>query len=212
MLAAARNLWQRPDQQAYDMLREGRAAAAAARFEDPRWAAVAQYRAGDFERAAHRFRGDDTPTGYYNLGTTLARLGALEAAVAAYERVLATEPDHADARHNRDLVATLLAQGAGEDGADAGGAGSPESLGPAPDESPAARAQPDAGTRAADGDAGAAPPLDTAPDPSSADARMRWLDSVPDDPGGLLRRKFRYETNQRLRQGDYRSRERGPTW
>ena len=66
--------------------------------------------------------------------------------------------------------------------------------------------------RGAGGDTGTAPPTDAASDPRSADARVRWLDSVPDDPGGLLRRKFRYETNQRLRQGDYRSRERGPTW
>ena len=208
--AAARNLWQRPDQQAYEMLRGGRAEAAARRFEDPRWAAVAQYRAGDIEGAANRFRTDGTPTGYYNLGTALAHLGALEAAVAAYERVLATAPDHADARHNRDLVAGLIAQGAREDGGDAGRAGAPEGLGAAPEESPAARAEPDAGMR--DADMGAAPPTDAAPGPPAADARIRWLDSVPDDPGGLLRRKFRYETNQRLRQGDYRSRERGPAW
>ena len=209
-IGAARNLWQRPDQQAYEMLRGGRAEAAARRFEDPRWAAVAQYRAGDIEGAANRFRTDDTPTGYYNLGTALAHLGALEAAVAAYERVLAMAPDHGDARHNRDLVAGLLAQGAREDGADGGRAGAPEGLGAAPEESPAARADPDAGMR--DADMGAAPPTDAAPGPPSADARIRWLDSVPDDPGGLLRRKFRYETNQRLRQGDYGSRERGPAW
>lgn len=209
-------LWQRPDQQAYELLRGGRADAAARLFEDPRWAAVAQYRAGDMERAANRFRADDTPTGYYNLGTALAQLGALEAAVAAYERVLATAPDHADARHNRDLVAGLLAQETREPGADAGRAGEPrggvpEGLGEAPEESPAAPAHPDAGMRGADGDASGAS-TDAMSDPRSADARMRWLDAVPDDPGGLLRRKFRYETNQRLRQGDYRSRERGPTW
>lgn len=209
-IEVSRNLWQRRDQQGYELLRAGHADAAARRFEDPRWAAVAQYRAGDMEGAAEGFRADDTPTGYYNLGTALAQLGALEAAVAAYERVLATTPDHADARHNRDLVAGLLAQGAGEDGADAGRAGAPEGLGAAPQDSPAARAEPDAGMR--DADAGAAPPTDAATDPPSAGARIRWLDSVPDDPGGLLRRKFRYETNQRLRQGDYRSRERGPTW
>ena len=208
---AGSNLWRRADQQAYEMLRGGRADAAARLFEDPRWAAVAQYRAGDIDGAANRFRADDTPTGYYNLGTALARLGALEAAVAAYDRVLATAPDHADARHNRDLVAGLLAQGAGEEGADAGRSGSPEGLGAAQQESPAAQAEPDAGMREA-GDTGGAPPTDATSDPRSADARIRWLDAVPDDPGGLLRRKFRYETNQRLRQGDYRSRERGPTW
>ena len=211
-IGAVRNLWQRPDQQAYEMLRGGRAEAAARRFEDPRWAAVAQYRAGDLEGAADRFRADDTPTGYYNLGTALARLGALSAAVAAYERVLATAPDHADARHNRDLVAALLAQGAQEEDADGADAGLPEGLDAAHNENAGARTEPDAGMRGAGGDAGTAPPTDATSDPRSADARVRWLDSVPDDPGGLLRRKFRYETNQRLRQGDYRSRERGPTW
>jgi hypothetical protein len=30
---------------------------------------------------------------------------------------------------------------------------------------------------------------------------------VPDDPGGLLRRKFQYETNQRMRRGEYPERE-----
>ena len=32
-------------------------------------------------------------------------------------------------------------------------------------------------------------------------ALEQWLRRVPDDPGGLLRRKFRYETMQRLRRG-----------
>lgn len=26
---------------------------------------------------------------------------------------------------------------------------------------------------------------------------------IPDDPGGLLKRKFQHETNQRLRDGNY---------
>ena len=34
----------------------------------------------------------------------------------------------------------------------------------------------------------------------------------PNDPGGLLRRKFQYETNQRLRRGDYSSRESEKIW
>ena len=33
-------------------------------------------------------------------------------------------------------------------------------------------------------------------------ALEQWLRRVPDDPGGLLRRKFRYQTMQRLREGD----------
>ncbi|MDB2433072.1 hypothetical protein N9W66_02925, partial [Luminiphilus sp.] len=33
-------------------------------------------------------------------------------------------------------------------------------------------------------------------------ALEQWLRRVPDDPGGLLRRKFRYQTIQRLRNGE----------
>jgi Ca-activated chloride channel family protein len=33
-------------------------------------------------------------------------------------------------------------------------------------------------------------------------ALEQWLRRVPDDPGGLLRRKFRYESIQRLRKGE----------
>ena len=40
----------------------------------------------------------------------------------------------------------------------------------------------------------------------------QWLRRVPDDPGGLLKRKFQYETNQRLRRGDYRGRESEKIW
>ena len=43
-------------------------------------------------------------------------------------------------------------------------------------------------------------------------ALEQWLRRVPDDPGGLLRRKFQYETNQRLRRGDYGSRETEKIW
>jgi len=41
--------------------------------------------------------------------------------------------------------------------------------------------------------------------PLSPDALEQWLRRVPDDPGGLLRRKFQHETSQRLRRGEYRA-------
>ena len=34
-------------------------------------------------------------------------------------------------------------------------------------------------------------------------AMEQWLRRVPDNPGGLLQRKFKYETDQRRREGDY---------
>ena len=55
-------------------------------------------------------------------------------------------------------------------------------------------------------------PDETALRDEQLDALEQWLRRVPDDPGGLLQRKFRHETNERLRRGDYRYREREKIW
>jgi Ca-activated chloride channel family protein len=44
------------------------------------------------------------------------------------------------------------------------------------------------------------------------DALEQWLRRVPDDPGGLLRRKFSHETKQRLRRGEYENRQGDKLW
>lgn len=57
---------------------------------------------------------------------------------------------------------------------------------------PSARAEgPQAGDRARQGD----PPASAAPDEAQL-AEEQWLRRIPDDPGGLLRRKFRYQYGQ----------------
>ena len=210
---SVRDLWQRRDQQGYQLLRSARADAAVTVFEDARWIGVARYRSGDLEGAASRFREDGTPTGEYNLGNALARLGALEAATAAYDRALTVDPEHADALHNRALVAAVLEQRSRSRDDEADGA----SFGrPAADGGTGSDATPNTmdeqGPTSTPEDAVEAAAADALPPERPGDARTRWLESVPDDPGGLLRRKFRHETNQRLREGDYRGRERGPAW
>ena len=90
-------------------------------------AGSAAYELGDFARAAESFSralGTATPElkdrAAYNLANTLARrgvkhekkedkLGDLKDAVRQYDEVLKSEPKHEDAKHNRDLVAKLVA-------------------------------------------------------------------------------------------------------
>ena len=43
-------------------------------------------------------------------------------------------------------------------------------------------------------------------------ALAQWLRRVPDDPGGLIRRKFQHETKQRLRRGEYENRQGDKVW
>ncbi len=103
------DLWLRTDQQGARKLAEGHARDAAAAFSDPHWRAAARYQAGDYAGALDALAGLDGTDVDYNRGNALARAGQLAEAIEAYDRVLAVDPAHADARHNRDLLQDLLA-------------------------------------------------------------------------------------------------------
>ena len=104
------DLWLRPDQQAKQAFDEGRPAEAAEKFASPDWQAAARYQAGQYKESLDDLQGLSGVEADYNRGNALARLWRLEEALAAYEQALASDPDHADARHNRDLVKRLLEQ------------------------------------------------------------------------------------------------------
>jgi Ca-activated chloride channel homolog len=115
------DLWWRADQQAARQLEAGADAAAAARFQDPAWRAAASYRAGDYARALAALADLPDPEADYNRGNALARMGRLDEAVTAYDRVLEREPDHEDARHNLELVQALRERQPESTGGEAGG-------------------------------------------------------------------------------------------
>lgn len=100
-------LWSRPDREGLRRLESGDAAGAAKHFSDPRWQAVAHYRAGRFAEAAALFARFDDPDSHYNRGNALARLGRVDEALDAFERALRLRPGDDDAEHNRDLVRSL---------------------------------------------------------------------------------------------------------
>jgi Ca-activated chloride channel family protein len=102
------SLWLRPDQRALKALQAGDAVGAGKRFEDPLWRAAALYRAGEYEQAFTQLIGQTGADAHYNRGTILARLKRFEEAISEYDAALLLDPDHADARHNRDLLRSLL--------------------------------------------------------------------------------------------------------
>lgn len=254
------DLWKRPDQQGVEALEADEPAEAAAAFEDPEWRAVAQYRAGEFEASAATLTGLDSAQAHYNRGTAFAKAGRIQAAIDAYDRTLELDPEHADARHNRELLEEFLKQqqsqsdqqqqqsGNGEQGSEeqregdssgeqprqAGGAESQGDRGSAADETfeqagepdgersgeqQARQGEPSQDERAgeqqepegqrergadAEGERLAAGPEDLE-EWASDQAAEQWLRRVPQDPGGLLRRKFLYQY-QRLgvdQEGNY---------
>jgi Ca-activated chloride channel homolog len=227
------DLWKRRDQQAHQALLEGDPATAAALFADPDWRAAALYRSGEYEAAAQAFARARSATAHYNRGNALARLGELDAAIDAYQRVLDIDPDHADARFNKALLEDERdQQSAGSDddktqqqpGGDRpdDGAAPDTAQDPMPgDDTPADEPPPDGGERddqpGDDGDAERGDDEERSEEllasrDEQQEALEQWLRRVPDDPGGLLRRKFQYETNQRLRRGEIRSTETEKIW
>ena len=193
---------------------------------------MAQYRSGDFAGAANGFDTLEGVDASYNLGNALAQSGSYEAAISAYDQALAMVPDHQDALHNKELVERLLeeqrsqeqdSESEGEEGTnpqDQNSSQQPDDAqqqqqqgeGEQPDQPPEQdpSEQQEADAESSD------EPQETEEGDSNRDERQdameQWLRRVPDDPGGLLRRKFQYETNQRLRRGDYSSRETEKIW
>lgn len=172
------DLWTTADQRGDRLLRQGQAAAAAKTYADPRRRAHAELLAGDYAAAARDYATYDDADAHYNRGIALAHLGRLPEALQAFDAALARAPGDRDARHNRDLVARQIT--------------SPPAVGgPGERERPAPERGRDSLTSAlAQGERGQAKPMDrTAADIS----REQWLRQIPDDPGGLLRRKFMIE-------------------
>ncbi|GMQ75934.1 MAG: VWA domain-containing protein [Gammaproteobacteria bacterium] len=212
------DLWTRPDQQAARALQLGDPARAASVARDPLWKGGALYRDGQYQEAADAFAESDETTADYNRGNALARAGRLREALSAYDTVLEADPRHPDALYNRALVARLIEQlrqqsrqqqqqgGASSEGQSGetnqeNGSAADQDAGDATDQSQdAGNRRDDAGrdeTQAA-ARGQALQPLDDPPlTAEEQQAMAQWLRRIPDDPGGLLRRKFQLEYSKR---------------
>ena len=239
------DLWHNPDQQGIQALDAGDAEAAQALFDDSQWRGSAAYRAGDYSSAIDDFIDSDSPDAHYNRGNALAKSGDLEAAIEAYDRALALQPDLQDAQSNRDLVEKLKQQqeeqeqqeNQDEDSSD----DSSEKNKDQQSEDSQQNQDQDGDAQPEDGK-----PEDSKPQDEESDAEQeqkakeqeqkakeeqeqrereqkeeqqaqetpaeqelseeekqnqqeieQMLRRVPDDPGGLLRQKFRYQSRQR---------------
>jgi len=104
------DLWQRRDQQAVSILRQGDAERAQQLAHDPAWRGAAAYRAGDYAAAAEALKPVPGATAAYNRGNALARQGKYADAISAYDHALQLDPAFADAKANRQSVEDWLRQ------------------------------------------------------------------------------------------------------
>jgi len=212
------DLWSSRDQQAQDALQQERAVDAAILAEDPAIAGEAFYRSGDFARAGQSWsqlaNSKDDVNSHYNRGNAMAQAGEFEAAIAAYDAALELDPKMEDAVFNRDLVKQMKQQQDQEqqDQEDQQGDSSEDQEGDesqdgeqGEEQSSEEQQNGEQGDEESDqeqeGDQdGQAAPSEMEQNWTEEDAQAmeQWLRRIPDDPGGLLRRKFR---NQHQRRG-----------
>ena len=264
-------LWSKPDLSAAQAFERERYDEAAEQFQDEAWRAAAWYRAGKYEEALRAWQHVDTVDGWYNRGNALAKLQRYPEAIEAYAKALERDPQHADAKYNKELLENALKkkeqkqQRKSKSGQDPQDGGQPEKQrsnegqdtekdgeqaqdegdqNERPEEQPeepqtADHAQPKDHAQGQDvaaektpqdekaageasradepdasgetGDEQAAAPrargepgtgeTDAAPDPmarkEAQQANEQWLRRIPDDPAGLLKRKFAWQYRQR---------------
>jgi Ca-activated chloride channel family protein len=211
-------LWQREDQRAPQLIEQD-PKAAAQQLQQPGWKGSALYRIGQYDAAAEAFSSQPGATGHYNRGNALARAGQLEQAIDAYDQALQENPDMDAARFNKQLVEQLQEQEEQQQQQQQqqqqeSDQGSNEqhqqqdSQQQSPPENPNDEGQPDQdaqqetseGQEPESQDKGepSQPEPQSPPSGQSLDqGQEQWLRRIPDNPGGLLQRKFLQQHQQR---------------
>lgn len=225
------DLFKNQNQRAQQLLESGDAKNAAQLFKQQDWKAAAHYKAGEYEQALKQLEHSGTPESSYNRGNSLARMGQLEEAMEAYDEMLEKNPQHEDAKFNRDLVEKALKeqqkqqqdqqsdqqnqnqqdqdkQNSQDQQSQDDSQNSQQESEQSSSESESqdkeqqqkdqqAREQEkqqsaDEEQQKQQAEKSEAEPMDES-EKLSKQAEAQWLRRIPDDPGGLLRNKFKYQ-------------------
>ncbi len=220
------DLWKTKDQQAAEAFANENHELAASLFERTGWRGAANYRAKNYESAITSFSTTDTADGHYNRGNALALSGNLPEAIAAYDVAISQDPEHSDAIYNKEIVERLLEEQESEQGENQEGENQEnqseqnsqsesqeqnqnsenqdqesqegneeqqqnEQQNEAPEEQESSESNSEQNT----------PSESSNEEFEDQQALEQWLRRIEDDPGELLRRKFRYQYRQRQLNG-----------
>lgn len=169
--------------------------AAAAALHDDYRKGVALYRAGNYAAAAEAFARSERESakldGQYNAGNARFMQQDYAGAIANYEAVLKTKPDHQDAQHNLELAKKRLQQQQQQqkkDGEDDSSQSTPDADSPPDEENPD---QQDANQSAENPKPSPQNQDNPKPTPSELDkAADHMLDQLENDPSALLSYQF----------------------
>lgn len=200
------DLWQRSDQRAANAVKQGDFTNSKL-IDHSNWNGIALYRQNRFYDAAVEFGKSEDKFSKFNHGNALAKGGDLQGAVEQYEAALVIDPEFEDAQFNLELVKKVMQQQQQQKQR----ASIPEQQGENADESAQNRDEPErippAGERS-DGEEQKRNdrPRERMEHLAEAEQNLQdeksqlmeqWLRVIPDDPAGLLRRRFFYEYQQR---------------
>ena len=205
------SVWKNTEQQAEQALNEERFADAARLTDDPMRRGMAYYRSGQFEAAESAFAAADGPDAAYNLGNALAMQQRYEEAIASYDAALAQSPDMEDAAHNKKILEDLLKQQEQEQqqqdqqqedqdqDASESEQQSEQQEGEQEESEDSAEQeqQGEQGEEEGEQEQQEMQLSEEELDEEQKQALEQWLRRIPDDPGGLLRRKFLLEYQRR---------------
>ena len=223
------DLWYTADQQGRNALDNGDTAAAQTLFKDPQWQASAAYKNRDYQTAAGQFKQGDSADDHYNFGNALARMGDLDGAIQAYNQALSIKPYMQDALTNRQIVEKLMQQQQQNQSsqdqqqqqeqqeqdqqqqAQSQQEQEQDQQQQAQQEQQQSEQEQEQQQQQAQREPKQPQETENEEQPAESQALTeeqlqqmqeveQWLRRVPDDPGGLLRQKFRYQSQQRALQ------------
>ena len=229
-----KDLWMTKDQQATEAFESEDHSTAALLFEATDWAGAANYRAANYEAAIASFSAIDTADGHYNRGNALALSGNYAESIAAYDMALSLELGHADSLQNKAIIEQLLEQeeaqsGENQEGEDQENESEQNSENESDQDSESSEQQdqesqegdqdqqdqeqqnqPPEEQEGAESNSEQNTPSETTNEEFEEQQSLeQWLRRIEDDPGELLRRKFRYQYRQRQLNGTANSLQNG---
>ena len=229
-----KDLWKTKDQQAAEAFASEEHTTAALLFETTGWQGAANYKAANYEAAIASFSAIDTVDGHYNRGNALALSGNYAESIAAYDMALSLELGHPDALQNKEIVEQLLEQeeaenGENQEGEDQESESEQNSENESDEESENSdqqdqesqegnqdpqdqeqQNQPPEEQEGSESNSEQNTPSETTNEEFEEQQSLeQWLRRIEDDPGELLRRKFRYQYRQRQLNGTANSLQNG---
>lgn len=224
---AWKGLWKTPNQRGADALNAGEPGIASTLFEDSDWRGAAAYRGENYEAAVAAFAANPSADGHYNRGNALAQSGNYAEAITAYEIAIGLDASHDDAIKNKEIVEQLLQQQEAEQGeqeeGDSEDSDSQQNSESESDQQEESSEQQDQESQEGNQEqqeqeqqqqqapeeqdsSESNSEQNTANETENEDfeeqqALEQWLRRIDDDPGELLRRKFRYQYRQRQLNG-----------